>query len=58
MCPCPQVSFDQNMHSSMIITPKYQWASGAPEIRKHVELAEPVDETPLDRYVVTLHRAQ
>lgn len=36
------------------------------EMRKHGELAEPVDETfyrwsrrcPLDRYVVTLHRAQ
>lgn len=54
------------MLSSSIITPKYQWASGALEIRKHVELAEPVDEPfyrwsqicPLDRYVVTLHRAQ
>lgn len=54
------------MLSSSIISPKYQWASGALEIRKHVELAEPVDETfynwsqscPLDRYVVTLHRAQ
>lgn len=62
----PQVSFDQNMHSSLIISPKYQWASGAREIRKHAELAEPVDETfykwsqgcPLNRYVVTLGGAQ
>lgn len=54
------------MLSSSIISRKYQWASGDPEIRKHAELAEPVDETfynwsqscPLERYVVTLRRAQ